>query len=195
MRWRRTGDPVGSAGQRGKPPTPGLGELRGWHQDDQGVWWYYDARQRYRGVENKCLWCGKLFPVKEVVAKEPGKGLYCSRDHANKAERPGRREARGGKGRYLNAEGYVRILVPDPESGKKVWRLEHRVVMEGIIERPLLPEETVHHGPKGKGINTRDNLELWSGKHPKGQRVRDLLEYAHEIIDLYGHLEETLGVD
>lgn len=28
-------------------------------------------------------------------------------------------------------------------------------------------------------------LELWASRHPKGQRVTDLIEYAKEILELY----------
>ena len=28
-----------------------------------------------------------------------------------------------------------------------------------------------------------ENLELWASRHPKGQRVTDLIEYAKEILE------------
>ena len=103
LRFLRNGDPEGSR-PRGRPRVDRSGLPRGWHKDEQGQWWYYDARQRTLGEERVCQQCGKTFPFKVVMAKHQP-GLYCSRACSNKAEKPGRREARGGKGRYINQEG------------------------------------------------------------------------------------------
>jgi hypothetical protein len=83
-------------------------------------------------------------------------------------------------------DGYVLVKAPEhPNAGKNGWALEHRIVMSEHLGRPLLPEETVHHGPGGKTDNRIENLELWSGRHPKGQRVADLVAYAKEVLALY----------
>jgi hypothetical protein len=58
--------------------------------------------------------------------------------------------------------------------------------MAEMIGRPLLPEETVHHKNGNRADNREDNLELWSSRNPKGQRIPDKLKYAHEILSLYG---------
>src|ERR1700677_1380348 len=78
--------------------------------------------------------------------------------------------------------------------------LEHRKVMSEYIGRPLHSEEAVHHRDGCRTNNTvgpcfakstcecaeRHNLELWSTKQPRGQRVADKLAWAWEIITLYG---------
>lgn len=62
---------------------------------------------------------------------------------------------------------------------------EHRLVVERLIGRELLPEETVHHRNGVRTDNRPENLELWSSRHPKGQRVADLVAWAKEMLALY----------
>jgi HNH endonuclease len=79
-----------------------------------------------------------------------------------------------GTGTISKRDGYV-----FHQSGGKA-RLEHRLVMEQHIGRPLLPEESVHHKNGIRHDNRPENLELWVGwgKQPKGQRVDDLIAFV-----------------
>lgn len=86
------------------------------------------------------------------------------------------------RGQGTLTHGYRIVCV----GGKK--RPQHRVVMEQMIGRPLLPHESVHHKNGKRADNREENLELWSSTHPSGQRVRDLLTWAREIVALYGGL-------
>lgn len=68
---------------------------------------------------------------------------------------------------------------------------EHRIVMEEMLGRELLPNENVHHLNGDKLDNRSCNLELWTTHQPKGQRVEDLLDWAHEIIARYEAQERS----
>jgi hypothetical protein len=66
--------------------------------------------------------------------------------------------------------------------------LEHRHVMEGMVGRRLERYEEVHHKNGIRHDNRRGNLELWIKRQPGGQRVTDLVAYAHWILENYGSL-------
>ena len=89
-----------------------------------------------------------------------------------------------GKGKHLTGAGYVRFSVND--NGKVKNMLEHRFIMEQHLGRKLLPNENVHHKNGIRDDNTLSNLELWSTSQPSGKRVEDLLEWARDLINVYG---------
>ena len=63
-------------------------------------------------------------------------------------------------------------------AGKRAWK--HRVVMEEMLGRGLLPGESVHHKNGLRRDNRPENLELWWRGQPAGQRTADLVSYMCE---------------
>ena len=67
----------------------------------------------------------------------------------------GEKNPRWKGGRYTTADGYVYVRV-----GVGRYKREHRLVMEGLLNRKLLPEEIVHHRNGKKKDNRPRNLRL-----------------------------------
>lgn len=66
-------------------------------------------------------------------------------------------------GRRVNNKGYVYIRsLNHPNRNHNNYVLEHRLVMEAMIGRYLLPKEVVHHKDGNKGNNSPENLQLFS---------------------------------
>jgi hypothetical protein len=122
-----------------------------------------------------CSNCGT--PVTRYVSAR-AKAFYCSREcrwenHKHSKQR--------------NAAGYVLVFLgrSAPGTDKSGHILEHRLVMQRILGRPLLENENVHHLNGQKDDNRPENLELWSRSQPHGQRVSDKIRWAREFLNLY----------
>jgi hypothetical protein len=60
----------------------------------------------------------------------------------------------------------------------------------------MLTIASVHHktrGVAGRSRNDLSNLELWTGAHPSGHRVEDVVSYCREQLGLYGTDDERTG--
>ena len=83
--------------------------------------------------------------------------------------------------RRVSPDGYVFINLPGQGS-----KAEHRMVMEQMLGRPLLPGETPHHRNGIRDDNRPENLELWVRPQVPGQRAADLVafvcDYYPEIV-------------
>lgn len=140
------------------------------------------SRQQYRAKLGECSMSG----CKGRAVGRLRDGAMCSTHYRRRQfgldmTAPVRAIAARGEG-SINTQGYrTRFL-----NGRNI--LEHRLVMEEILGRPLLAEESVHHKNGVKTDNRPENLELWVGvgKQPRGQRAADMLAWAEEIVARYG---------
>lgn len=68
-------------------------------------------------------------------------------------------------GKFKASSGYIFILQPDhPYANIHGYVREHRLVMEKILGRYLLPSEIVHHKNAIKTDNRPENLQVFSSK-------------------------------
>lgn len=160
-------------------------------QDEFGVWWYHNSKQRMKVGEYQCQKCNKMF---HRVKCNVNKKHYCSVQCSNKTNaiqqsinRKGIGNPMWKGGRKKVGGGYVKVYKPEhPNCDKKHCILEHRLVMESKIGRYLYPFETVHHKNGIRDDNRIENLQLFVSHHPAGQTPEDLLVWAKEIICIYG---------
>jgi hypothetical protein len=119
---------------------------------------------------------------KEVRCAGMCNAHYLRKQKGNDMSKPIRERAANGAGsRWINNNGYVVLTLP----GQKGRKMEHRLVMENILGRKLRSNENVHHINGVKNDNRPENLELWIKSQPAGQRIKDIVKWAKEILQVY----------
>lgn len=89
---------------------------------------------------------------------------------------------RGG----LDSNGYVVVTAVGHPNAQKNGRIRRcRLVMSGLLGRPLYPDETVHHRNGIRSDDDARNLELRVGGHGVGQRIEDRVVDAVRVLERY----------
>ena len=137
---------------------------------------------------SQCAECGADFPVYKAGTK------FCSRACSGKdlsSRQLGEANRRWKGGETVTTHiggGYIKQLAPGhPAADASGYVLQHRLVMEQVLGRPLKKSERVHHKNGKRDDNRPENLELWTGtgtskKDPHGIRMVD------KVIDLLDSL-------
>jgi hypothetical protein len=119
--------------------------------------------RRRRRVPRPCKECGRLFD-----RKNPGDfcspkcwAVWSRAQGLFSRPLPPDVRAHNWKGGKVMDQGYIRVW--DRAAAK--YRLEHRLVMEKMLGRPLKPNEYVHHKNGIKHDNRPENLDLM-GRNP-----------------------------
>ena len=153
---------------------------RGWCAPHYGRWFKRGDIQADVPIEAR-MKCGPACSVDGCERPVSGRG-WCEAHYQRwsthgdvLADKPFRRV----RGTGTIQRGYISMNV----GGRT--RLGHRIVMEQMLGRALLPGENVHHKNGIRDDNRPKNLELWVKSQPHGQRVSDMVAWAKEILARY----------
>lgn len=121
---------------------------------------------------------------KSSVAKARGYGKWMAGRYGEKANN-------WNGGRQMHRNGYIYIYSPDhPYCDRHKMVFEHRLVVERLIGRYLLPKEEIHHLNKIKHDNKPNNLVAFIDRSSH-QKFEMGLSVSKETITFdgreYGH--------
>jgi hypothetical protein len=176
-----------------------------YQKDETGQWWYVpktEGKARTRAYIKHCALCSGPFLVnifhqtQEHCSKSCARRIYKTpRQHTAKPD--GAKYWKGGRSR--KEDGYIRAYQPDHPSlvgTTRTYVLEHRLVMEQMLGRYLLPHENVHHKNGIRDDNRPENLELWERQQPMGARPHELFRQdgwgRNALIN--GFVDSALGL-
>jgi hypothetical protein len=162
------------------------------HRLDRGADMAAPRQKKKRQSADKPTTCEWRNCTREYFVKGLCQMHYTRQSRGREMDRPPRTRWIVGEKR-TGQDGYVSIFDPT-EAGARAdgWIFEHRLEMQRLIGRALLPGENVHHRNGVRDDNRVANLELWVKTQPAGQRVTDLLKWARAIEAMYGQLADSL---
>ena len=171
-----------------------------WHKDRQAFGGYVHhqsycsdecrtAARRARSAaprEFDCETCGThVVRSKDEKGRWDARTRFCSRSCSAQSTMGATRGQGVG---HLDKWGYRILSV----NGAAIP--EHRYVMEQLLGRKLFAEETVHHVNGVRTDNRPENLELWSSRHGRGQRVEDKIRWCVAFLADYPEVLSSMGL-
>ncbi len=123
------------------------------------------ARAARRTLPGTCEQCGIEFlgrPGARCCTRSCSAKLAHSEGRMNNISGQGPVSPSWKGGRKVNHQGYIQVWVPKDTPGrpKSGYMMEHRLVMQESIGRPLEAWEIVHHRNGVKDDNRIENLEV-----------------------------------
>lgn len=138
----------------------------------------YDCGDKLKLIKREvtCEQCGTLF-----VRPHGKQQRFCSRKCSMVSRNAVSSVAKDIGSTHKHAGGYIQEKTLDG------WQMQHRLVMETVLGRPLLESERVHHKNGKRDDNRPENLEMWSRDHggrkdPPGVRVVDQVLYLIDSL-------------
>jgi len=127
------------------------------------------GRENRKIADKRCLECGKVYRPKRESAK------YCSYACMWKNNGKNQGQKTDHEAWWINPKGYEEGRVW--RNGKAIRIKRARWIMEQHLDRPLKPNEIVHHKNENKLDNRIENLEIkghgeHTTDHHKGKRKK-----------------------
>ena len=122
-----------------------------------------------------------------------GRGKFCSRSCVGTFYFLENKNPRWNGGKTIHQAGYILVKAPKdhPFRDKHGYIREHRLVMEKVLGRYLLPQEDIHHFNGIKIDNRIENLKVFSNRSEHLKIEHGLGKYRKHLEKLNGGFYET----
>lgn len=154
---------------------------------------FYKDRTKEDGINFYC----KLCSHNKLKNRRKSDPVFSERQRTNSRKRHRRRSGldenlprmTGERGNgFVTGNGYkVFKMTGHPLADKSGRVLGHHLAYYTHTKTQRKPGETIHHINGIRDDNRIENLELWSTKHPSGQRVEDKIKWCIDFLSEYGY--------